>query len=52
MYPRILVEFLLPTFLSHSLTDYEIRDPNDETNKRLQEKCHCENQIIALGGAD
>jgi hypothetical protein len=34
------------------LTDYEVRDLNDEINKLLREKRHWENQIIALGGAN
>ncbi|GAA5973360.1 hypothetical protein JCM11641_003090 [Rhodosporidiobolus odoratus] len=34
------------------LTDYEIRDINDQINKLLREKWHWENQIIALGGAN
>ncbi|ORY90753.1 Isy1-like splicing factor [Leucosporidium creatinivorum] len=34
------------------LTDYEVRDINDEINKLLREKHHWENQIIALGGAN
>ncbi|KAI0298356.1 Isy1-like splicing family-domain-containing protein [Multifurca ochricompacta] len=34
------------------LTDYEVRDVNDEINKLLREKRHWENQIIALGGAN
>ncbi|KDN44541.1 Isy1-like splicing factor [Tilletiaria anomala UBC 951] len=34
------------------LTDYEVRDLNDEINKLLREKNHWENQIIALGGAN
>jgi pre-mRNA-splicing factor ISY1 len=34
------------------LTDYEIRDINDEINKLLREKHHWENQIISLGGAN
>ncbi|KAG8942197.1 NineTeen Complex (NTC) component [Tulasnella sp. 419] len=34
------------------LTDYEIRDLNDEINKLMREKRHWENQIIALGGAN
>jgi pre-mRNA-splicing factor ISY1 len=34
------------------LTDYEIRDINDQINKLLREKHHWENQIIALGGAN
>ncbi|CAO1632489.1 unnamed protein product [Parajaminaea phylloscopi] len=34
------------------LTDYEVRDLNDEINRLLREKNHWENQIIALGGAN
>ncbi|KAJ2932854.1 hypothetical protein H1R20_g4242, partial [Candolleomyces eurysporus] len=34
------------------LTDYEVRDLNDEINKLLREKRNWENQIIALGGAN
>jgi hypothetical protein len=34
------------------LTDYEVRDLNDEINKLLREKHHWENQIIFLGGAN
>lgn len=34
------------------LTDYEVRDLNDEINKLLREKTHWENQILALGGAN
>ncbi|BGP18987.1 hypothetical protein JCM10213_002593 [Rhodosporidiobolus nylandii] len=34
------------------LTDYEVRDLNDQINKLLREKWHWENQIIALGGAN
>ncbi|KAG2129315.1 Isy1-like splicing factor, partial [Suillus cothurnatus] len=34
------------------LTDYEVRDVNDEINKLMREKRHWENQIIALGGAN
>ena len=34
------------------LTDYEVRDVNDDINKLLREKRHWENQIIALGGAN
>ncbi|GAA5829147.1 hypothetical protein JCM11251_004140 [Rhodosporidiobolus azoricus] len=34
------------------LTDYEVRDLNDQINKLLREKHHWENQIIALGGAN
>jgi hypothetical protein len=34
------------------LTDYEVRDLNDDINKLIREKCHWENQIITLGGAN
>jgi pre-mRNA-splicing factor ISY1 len=34
------------------LTDYEVRDLNDEINKLMREKRHSENQIIALGSAN
>lgn len=34
------------------MTDYEVRDLNDEINKLLREKRHWENQIVALGGAN
>lgn len=34
------------------LTDYEVRDINDEINKLLREKNAWENQIVALGGAN
>ncbi|KAG8786369.1 NineTeen Complex (NTC) component [Serendipita sp. 398] len=34
------------------LSDYEVRDLNDEINKLMREKRHWENQIIALGGAN
>jgi len=34
------------------LTDYEVRDVNDEINRLMREKRHWENQIIALGGAN
>jgi pre-mRNA-splicing factor ISY1 len=36
----------------YGLTDYEVRDTNDEINKLMREKNHWENQIIALGGAN
>jgi pre-mRNA-splicing factor ISY1 len=35
-----------------SLTDYEIRDLNDEINSLMREKRHFENQIVNLGGAN
>lgn len=41
-----------PPFDAAGLTDYEVRDINDEINKLLREKRHWENQIIALGGAN
>ncbi|KAG5651465.1 hypothetical protein H0H81_008550 [Sphagnurus paluster] len=34
------------------LSDYEVRDLNDEINKIMREKRHWENQIVALGGAN
>ncbi|EGO01332.1 hypothetical protein SERLA73DRAFT_179494 [Serpula lacrymans var. lacrymans S7.3] len=34
------------------MTDYEVRDLNDEINKLMREKRHWENQIVALGGAN
>ncbi|KAG8956819.1 NineTeen Complex (NTC) component [Tulasnella sp. 424] len=34
------------------LTDYEVRDLNDEINKLMREKRHWENQIVALGGVN
>ena len=34
------------------MTDYEVRDLNDEINKIMREKRHWENQIVALGGAN
>ncbi|KDR76865.1 hypothetical protein GALMADRAFT_138906 [Galerina marginata CBS 339.88] len=34
------------------LTDYEVRDLNDEINGLMREKRHWENQIVALGGAN
>jgi pre-mRNA-splicing factor ISY1 len=37
---------------SAGLTDYEIRDLNDEINKLMREKGHWERQIVNLGGAN
>ena len=34
------------------LSDYEVRDVNDDINKLLREKRHWENQIVTLGGAN
>lgn len=36
----------------YGLTDYEVRDLNDEINKLMREKGHWETQIAALGGAN
>jgi len=36
----------------YGLSDYEVRDLNDEINKLMREKGHWENQIVALGGAN
>lgn len=38
--------------LPASLTDYEIRDLNDEINQLMREKRHWETQIVNLGGAN
>jgi hypothetical protein len=46
---RSYVQIILRTA---GLTDYEVRDLNDEINKLMREKRHWENQIIALGGAN
>lgn len=35
-----------------NLSDFEVRDINDEINKLIREKGHWENQIMALGGAN
>lgn len=43
---------MLLIMLVDGLTDYEVRDVNDEINRLLREKYHWENQIIALGGAN
>ncbi len=34
------------------MSDYEVRDLNDEINKLMREKRHWENQIIAMGGVN
>lgn len=49
-----LPSLLLPelTGFIAGLTDYEVRDLNDEINKLMREKRHWENQIVALGGAN
>ena len=41
-----------PVKCAAGLTDYEVRDLNDEINRLLREKRHWENQIVALGGAN
>ena len=51
--PAVMVEIQCSCFpATAGLTDYEVRDLNDEINKLLREKRHWENQIIALGGAN
>lgn len=35
-----------------TLSDYQIRDLNDEINSLLREKRHFETQIVNLGGAN
>lgn len=42
----------MSVFVLAGLTDYEVRDLNDEINKIMREKRHWENQIVALGGAN
>lgn len=42
----------MSVFILAGLTDYEVRDLNDEINKIMREKRHWENQIVALGGAN
>lgn len=34
------------------MTDYEIRDLNDDINQLMREKRHWETQIVNLGGAN
>lgn len=50
----LILKFLtrLSILLVAGLTDYEVRDLNDEINKLLREKGHWETQIINLGGAN
>lgn len=38
--------------ITESLTDYQIRDLNDEINQLMREKRHFETQIVSLGGAN
>lgn len=35
-----------------TMTDYEIRDLNDDINQLMREKRHWETQIVNLGGAN
>lgn len=35
-----------------AMTDYEVRDLNDEINQLMREKRHWETQIVNLGGAN
>jgi hypothetical protein len=49
----VLSRSCILTFLrAAGLTDYEVRDLNDEINKLMREKRHWENQIISLGGTN
>ena len=50
--PLVLDSFCSRLPSTAGLTDYEVRDLNDEINRLLREKRHWENQIIALGGAN
>jgi len=47
-----LLSFLPFARFPAGLTDYEIRDLNDEINKLMREKTHWERQIVTLGGAN
>ena len=49
---RVLLSSVHPFICTAGLTDYEVRDLNDEINKLIREKRHWENQIVALGGAN
>jgi len=42
-------DHVLKSSSAAGLTDYEVRDLNDEIDKLMREKRHWENQIIALG---
>lgn len=46
------ITYTLNDIVTAGLTDYEVRDLNDEINKLMREKRHWENQIVALGGAN
>jgi pre-mRNA-splicing factor ISY1 len=46
------IEALILLHYAAGLTDYEVRDLNDEINRLMREKRHWENQIVALGGAN
>jgi pre-mRNA-splicing factor ISY1 len=45
-------DFVYDLWSLAGLTDYEVRDVNDDINKLMREKRHWENQIVALGGAN
>ena len=48
----VLKERIYWLLLLAGLTDYEIRDLNDEINGLLREKSNFERQIVSLGGAN
>lgn len=50
VYSRVRLPLTYPR--TAGLTDYEVRDVNDDINKLMREKRHWENQIVALGGAN
>jgi len=50
--PSNILQHLANFTFKAGLSDYEVRDVNDEINKLLREKRHWENQIVALGGAN
>lgn len=52
VFSLIYVHFTVFDYCAAGLTDYEVRDLNDEINKLMREKRHWENQIVALGGAN
>lgn len=52
IYERISSCSRMIAFFLVGLTDYEIRDLNDEINKLMREKGHWERQIVTLGGAN
>ena len=52
VFSLIYVHLTVFDYCAAGLTDYEVRDLNDEINKLMREKRHWENQIVALGGAN